>query len=300
MAGWFVGQVMKATGGKANPQAVNELVKAKLGIEDYGDVRPHAPASATLPRCASCWSRPGTRPTTRSTASNGSRRSPTTGIRCASLKARLARPDSEFLVADDGKEIGGMAFAAAGRRRQDRHAAPALCAPGLSGPWRRRHAARRDPRLLSRCRDGVGSRSRRPTSGRSPSTRPTASRRPARTANCGGGQSGIPALVMERPLVAAHRQSPMRDRRLDLLYSRGPARTTSRRSSRCSLPMRVGGHGDTTDARRIAGLCRGAFRRDRQASPNDTLYVAELDGEVVGTFQTTMITSHAGDAAARA
>lgn len=32
MAGWFVGQVMKATGGKANPQAVNELVKAKLGL----------------------------------------------------------------------------------------------------------------------------------------------------------------------------------------------------------------------------------------------------------------------------
>ena len=34
MAGWFVGQVMKATGGKANPQAVNDLVKIKLGIED--------------------------------------------------------------------------------------------------------------------------------------------------------------------------------------------------------------------------------------------------------------------------
>ncbi|MQT13623.1 Asp-tRNA(Asn)/Glu-tRNA(Gln) amidotransferase subunit GatB [Segnochrobactrum spirostomi] len=33
MAGWFVGQVMKATGGKANPQSVNALVKAKLGIE---------------------------------------------------------------------------------------------------------------------------------------------------------------------------------------------------------------------------------------------------------------------------
>lgn len=33
MAGWFVGQVMKATGGKANPQAVNDLVKQKLGIE---------------------------------------------------------------------------------------------------------------------------------------------------------------------------------------------------------------------------------------------------------------------------
>ncbi|MGB0505568.1 MAG: Asp-tRNA(Asn)/Glu-tRNA(Gln) amidotransferase subunit GatB [Pikeienuella sp.] len=33
MAGWFVGQVMKATQGKANPQAVNELVRKKLGVE---------------------------------------------------------------------------------------------------------------------------------------------------------------------------------------------------------------------------------------------------------------------------
>ncbi|WP_299079870.1 Asp-tRNA(Asn)/Glu-tRNA(Gln) amidotransferase subunit GatB [uncultured Ruegeria sp.] len=31
LAGWFVGQVMKATGGKANPKAVNELVSQKLG-----------------------------------------------------------------------------------------------------------------------------------------------------------------------------------------------------------------------------------------------------------------------------
>jgi len=30
--GWFVGQVMKASGGKANPQAVNALLKSKLGI----------------------------------------------------------------------------------------------------------------------------------------------------------------------------------------------------------------------------------------------------------------------------
>ena len=32
LIGWFVGQVMKASGGKANPQAVNELLKSKLGI----------------------------------------------------------------------------------------------------------------------------------------------------------------------------------------------------------------------------------------------------------------------------
>ena len=34
LAGWFVGQVMKATGGKANPQAVQALVKAKLGLPE--------------------------------------------------------------------------------------------------------------------------------------------------------------------------------------------------------------------------------------------------------------------------
>ncbi len=30
--GWFVGQVMKLSGGKANPQAVNDILKAKLGL----------------------------------------------------------------------------------------------------------------------------------------------------------------------------------------------------------------------------------------------------------------------------
>ncbi|WP_020178323.1 Asp-tRNA(Asn)/Glu-tRNA(Gln) amidotransferase subunit GatB [Methylopila sp. M107] len=32
LIGWFVGQVMKASGGKANPQAVNDILKSKLGI----------------------------------------------------------------------------------------------------------------------------------------------------------------------------------------------------------------------------------------------------------------------------
>jgi aspartyl-tRNA(Asn)/glutamyl-tRNA(Gln) amidotransferase subunit B len=36
LAGWFVGQVMKETGGKANPQAVQALVRAKLGLERNG------------------------------------------------------------------------------------------------------------------------------------------------------------------------------------------------------------------------------------------------------------------------
>ena len=35
-AAWFVGQVMKATGGKANPQAVNAILKRRLGLPEEG------------------------------------------------------------------------------------------------------------------------------------------------------------------------------------------------------------------------------------------------------------------------
>ena len=33
LLGWFVGQVMKSTGGKANPQALNDVLRAKLGLD---------------------------------------------------------------------------------------------------------------------------------------------------------------------------------------------------------------------------------------------------------------------------
>jgi aspartyl-tRNA(Asn)/glutamyl-tRNA(Gln) amidotransferase subunit B len=36
LAGWFVGQVMKATGGKANPATVNAILKARLELPDEG------------------------------------------------------------------------------------------------------------------------------------------------------------------------------------------------------------------------------------------------------------------------
>ena len=32
MLGWFVGQVMKLSGGKVNPQTASDLLKAKLGL----------------------------------------------------------------------------------------------------------------------------------------------------------------------------------------------------------------------------------------------------------------------------
>lgn len=51
----------------------------------------------------------------------------------------------------------------------------------------------------------------------------------------------------------------------------------------------VGGHGDTRDPAALPDY-EAAFRRICE-SPNDTLYVAELGGDVVGTFQTTLTTT---------
>jgi GNAT superfamily N-acetyltransferase len=51
----------------------------------------------------------------------------------------------------------------------------------------------------------------------------------------------------------------------------------------------VGGHGDTTDPAALPAY-QAAFDRIA-ANPFETLYVAELDGEVVGTCQTTLMTS---------
>jgi GNAT superfamily N-acetyltransferase len=54
----------------------------------------------------------------------------------------------------------------------------------------------------------------------------------------------------------------------------------------------VGGHGDTTEPHAFRDY-ETAFQLIA-ASQNDTLYVAVADGEVVGTFQTTLIVSMSG------
>ncbi|MBN7805127.1 GNAT family N-acetyltransferase [Agrobacterium rosae] len=54
----------------------------------------------------------------------------------------------------------------------------------------------------------------------------------------------------------------------------------------------LGGHGDTTDVSALPDYL-SAFRAIEQSS-NETLYVAELDGEVVGTFQTVILTKLVG------
>ncbi|MBU4528512.1 MAG: GNAT family N-acetyltransferase [Hoeflea sp.] len=57
----------------------------------------------------------------------------------------------------------------------------------------------------------------------------------------------------------------------------------------------LGGHGDSADPADLP-LYLAAFDRIA-ASSNDALYVAVLGGEVVGTFQTTLVTSLTGKGA---
>ncbi|WP_221121352.1 GNAT family N-acetyltransferase [Rhizobium lentis] len=59
-----------------------------------------------------------------------------------------------------------------------------------------------------------------------------------------------------------------------------------------ALIAALGGHGDTTDPEAFSDYAR-AFAVI-EASPNQTLYVAERRGEVVGTFQTMLTTSLTG------
>jgi GNAT superfamily N-acetyltransferase len=54
----------------------------------------------------------------------------------------------------------------------------------------------------------------------------------------------------------------------------------------------IGGHGDTADPSAMPDYL-AAFHAIEESS-NETLYVAELDGEVVGTFQTVILTKLVG------
>lgn len=54
----------------------------------------------------------------------------------------------------------------------------------------------------------------------------------------------------------------------------------------------IGSHGDTTDPKALVDY-RRAFAAIT-ASSNETLYVVELDGEIVGTFQTVILNKLVG------
>ena len=118
------------------------------------------------------------------------------------LQARLTRPRSEFLVADSGGELGGMAFAKTGDDGKilmlhQLYVRPAHQGHGVGGM------------LLDEILNCFPEAETVRLEVEEANVRAIAFyeacgfAHAGRTANCGGGQSGIPALVMERPLGKA-------------------------------------------------------------------------------------------------
>jgi ribosomal protein S18 acetylase RimI-like enzyme len=118
----------------------------------------------------------------------------------ASLEARLDKPDAEFVVADDGAEIAGMAFASAvddGKTVQlsQLYVRPGRQGQGIGGL------------LLDEIIDSFPDAERvrlevEPANARAITFyRMQGFVEIGRTNNCGGDLSGIAALIMERALV---------------------------------------------------------------------------------------------------
>jgi ribosomal protein S18 acetylase RimI-like enzyme len=119
----------------------------------------------------------------------------------AALKARLTRPDSEFVVADDGARIGGMAYASMDKGETEVVVLHQLYVePGLTGqgigrdlfaevetcfPAAKRMRLEVEPKNEGAVRfyQGLGFQE------------------VGWTKNCGQAQSGIPALVLEKTLT---------------------------------------------------------------------------------------------------
>ncbi|TPL85458.1 GNAT family N-acetyltransferase [Mesorhizobium sp. B2-3-14] len=119
----------------------------------------------------------------------------------ASLKARLAKPNSEFLVADDGKRIGGMAFAEAVDgggvvMLRQIYVLPSLQGRGIGGM------------LLDEIIESFPEAHRIRLEVEEKNTRAVAFYQAngfvqiGRTENCGSASSAIPALIYERVLAA--------------------------------------------------------------------------------------------------
>jgi ribosomal protein S18 acetylase RimI-like enzyme len=118
----------------------------------------------------------------------------------ASLKARLAKKNAEFLVADDGKTIGGMGYAAMSTEMTKTVELYML----YVGPRYQRQGVGRDifAELETCFPDAEVMRLEV-----EPQNEPAIAFYTAhgfvevgRTENCGNAQSGIPALIFEKPL----------------------------------------------------------------------------------------------------
>ena len=115
----------------------------------------------------------------------------------ASLKARMGRPKSEFLVADDGKTIGGMAYAAATTDPKlvmlhQLYVHPSFQGEGIG------------KMLLDEIKDSFPDARMLRLEVEAANASALAFYRAngfvqaGETANCGSDQSGIPALVLEK------------------------------------------------------------------------------------------------------
>lgn len=118
----------------------------------------------------------------------------------ASLRRRLSRPNSEFLVADDGKRIGGMSFAEADEAGgtvtlKQLYVLPAFQGRGIGSM------------LLDEVIESFSEAKLMRLEVEEANAKAIAFyvaqgfARTGRTANCGGEGSGIPALIYEMPLV---------------------------------------------------------------------------------------------------
>jgi ribosomal protein S18 acetylase RimI-like enzyme len=120
-----------------------------------------------------------------------------------SLRRRLTRPNSEFLVADDGERIAGMAFAAVDEDGKtvvlhQLYVLPAYQGYGIGGALL--------DELLGDFPDAEAVRLEvEEANSRAIAFYQTYGFEQAgRTGDCGVPGSGIPALIFERPLLAAH------------------------------------------------------------------------------------------------
>ena len=118
----------------------------------------------------------------------------------ASLKVQLAKPFSEFLVADDGKTIGGMAFASSDQDGKtvalhQLYVHPNFQGRGIGGM------------LLDEIIESFHDAERLRLEVEEANGRAIAFYRAqgfvevGRTANCGARNSGLPALIFERSLA---------------------------------------------------------------------------------------------------
>lgn len=116
------------------------------------------------------------------------------------LKARLDKPDAEFVVADDGVEIAGMAFASSGRDGKSVDLSQLYVRPGRQGQGI-------GGMLLDEIIESFPDAERVRLEVDPANAKAIAFYRTqgfveiGRTENCGKDQSGIPALILERVLV---------------------------------------------------------------------------------------------------